>query len=223
MMDELKPCPLDEARKVLWYCAQFTDNTHWKNQYRRALTAICDELDCRPAPENNPLEMSPKHKAALAELVEMMNEGENKPLDAVELAKVAMALQQLKSENAELVEMLNKDKNNPLTVTFPCEIGDIIYEVEEGLPITSYYVNGFIIGKTEFEDEEDEAISERHGWQIEYGKPGIDCECPLSEFGMSLFLTREAASMHLPLAIRKGAEKHERIYGCRTRRNAGGR
>lgn len=91
MMDELKPCPLDEARKILWYCAQFTDNTHWKNQYRRALTAICDELDRRPAPENQ-------------------------PLDAVELAKIAMALQQLKSENAELVEMLNKNKNNPLTV-----------------------------------------------------------------------------------------------------------
>ena len=148
-MGELKPCPLDEARKVLWYCAQFTDNTHWKNQYRRALTAICDKLDhCRIAP-----------------------------------------------------------KNNPLTVTFPCEVGNTIYEVEEGLPITSYYVNGFIIGKTEFEDEEDEAISERHGWQIEYGKPGIDCECPLSEFGKSLFLTREAAEHALAARKPEGSEK----------------
>lgn len=51
-MDELKACQLGEARKVLWYCAQFTDNTHWANQYRKALTTICDELDRRNAPEN---------------------------------------------------------------------------------------------------------------------------------------------------------------------------
>ena len=54
-MDGLKPCPLDEARKVLWYCAQFTDNTHWAKSYRKALTDICDELDRRAAPENKPL------------------------------------------------------------------------------------------------------------------------------------------------------------------------
>lgn len=53
-MKELKPCQLDEARKVLWYCAQFTDNTHWAKQYRKALTDICNELDHRAAPENKP-------------------------------------------------------------------------------------------------------------------------------------------------------------------------
>lgn len=109
----------------------------------------------------------------------------------------------------EFAELLNRhatQKNNPMTVTFPCKIGDIIYEVEEGLPITSYYVNGFIIGKTGSEGEEDEAISERHGWQIEYGKPGIDCECPLSEFGKSLFLTRKAAEQALTARKPEGRE-----------------
>ena len=51
-MEELKACSLDEARKVLWYCAQFTDDSHWSKQYRKALTDICDELDRRAAPEN---------------------------------------------------------------------------------------------------------------------------------------------------------------------------
>lgn len=52
LMEELKSCPLDEARKILWYCAQLTDGSHWENQYRRALKAVCDELDRRAAPEN---------------------------------------------------------------------------------------------------------------------------------------------------------------------------
>lgn len=42
----------------------------------------------KAAPENEPLEMSPKHKAALTELVEMMNEDENKPLTLDELRKM---------------------------------------------------------------------------------------------------------------------------------------
>lgn len=42
----------------------------------------------KAAPKNEPLEMSPKHKAALTELVEMMNEDENKPLTVEELRKM---------------------------------------------------------------------------------------------------------------------------------------
>jgi len=76
-MDELKPCPLDEARKILWYCAQFTDNTHWKNQYRRALTAICDELDCRPTPENKPLTLEELRQMDGKPVYLVINDGES--------------------------------------------------------------------------------------------------------------------------------------------------
>jgi hypothetical protein len=62
VMEELKACPLDEARKILWYCAQLTDGSHWENQYRRALKAVCDELDRRAAPENKPLTKTPKEE-----------------------------------------------------------------------------------------------------------------------------------------------------------------
>lgn len=71
----------------------------------KALRMCCDagveqtpELLCEAAdaleqlngatPKNKPLEMSPKHKAALTELVEMMNEDENKPLTLEELRKM---------------------------------------------------------------------------------------------------------------------------------------
>ena len=55
MSEELKPCPLDEARKTLWYCAQLTDGSNWENQYRKALKTICNELDRRAQQPNEPL------------------------------------------------------------------------------------------------------------------------------------------------------------------------
>ena len=147
MSEELKPCPLDEARKTLWYCAQCTDGSIWENQYRKALKTICNELDRRA-----------------------------------------------------------QQPNEPLMVTFPCKMGDTVYEVEDGLPIISYRVTGFVLGKTEFEDEDD--IEARLGWQVEYGKYGVDCECPISEFGKSLFLTHEAAEQ--ALAYRRPLEAGEK-------------
>lgn len=96
--------------------------------------------------------------------------------------------------------------NEPLMVTFPCKMGDTVYKVEDGLPIISYRVTGFVLGKTEFEDEDD--IEARLGWQVEYGKYGVDCECPISEFGKSLFLTHEAAEQ--ALAYRRPLEAGEK-------------
>lgn len=102
------------------------------------------------------------------------------------------------TEAADMLEALNcraAPENKALMVTLPCNIGDMVYEIEDGLPIIAYCVTGFVLGKTEFEDEDD--IEERQGWQVEYGKPGIDCECPISEFGKSLFLTHKEAEQAL--------------------------
>lgn len=111
-------------------------------------------------------------------------------------------------EFADLVKANRRAQqpNEPLMVTFPCKMGDTVYEVEDGLPIISYRVTGFVLGKTEFEDEDD--IEARLGWQVEYGKYGVDCECPISEFGKSLFLTHEAAEQ--ALAYRRPLEAGEK-------------
>lgn len=82
-------------------------------------------------------------------------------------------------------ELVAKEPN---MVTFPCKIGDTIYEVEEGLPIQSYHVKGFIIGKDKSEDTED--IVDGCEWYIKYGKCGVECKSPISEFGKTLFVTR---------------------------------
>lgn len=77
-----------------------------------------------------------------------------------------------------------------VAVTFPCKIGTTIYEIAKGIPITSYHVTGYVIGKTESDDEDDKNRSE---WYVCYETFGIACECPVSEFGKTLFLSRKDA------------------------------
>ena len=111
----------------------------------------------------------------------------------------AEAADHIKKLSEELEKLKAAPENKALTITLPCNIGDMVYEIEDEFPIIAYRVTGFVLGKTEFEDEDD--IEGRQGWQVEYGKPGIDCECPISEFGKNLFLTRKEAEQ--ALAARK--------------------
>ena len=90
----------------------------------------------------------------------------------------AEAADHIKKLSEELEKLKAAPENKALTITLPCNIGDMVYEIE---------------------DEDD--IEGRQGWQVEYGKPGIDCECPISEFGKNLFLTRKEAEQ--ALAARK--------------------
>lgn len=100
-MGELKPCPLCDGQAKLCHGLPSTQNHGTYQAFVRCKKCGCktktffqlayeskadvdksakDSWNRRVALENKPIEMSPKHKAALAELVEMMNEDENKPL-----------------------------------------------------------------------------------------------------------------------------------------------
>lgn len=90
---------VDKAAKDSWNLRVVpkSNNTEVLEAYRgllqksqelnQMLLEKLEKLNCA-APENKPIEMSPKHKAAIAELVEMMNAGENKPLTVEQLKQM---------------------------------------------------------------------------------------------------------------------------------------
>lgn len=113
MMGELKLCPFcpDGGEPEMIVAPKFKQKPLWPtgaeqpDKYNcwvmcKKCNTVCGAVEYpteaeaaaawnrRAAQENEPIEMSPKHKAALAELVEMMNEDENKPLTLDELRKM---------------------------------------------------------------------------------------------------------------------------------------
>jgi len=131
--------------------------------------------------------MNQKSKRLFTELYNLHDKYDKDPQHKI-CAEAAEHIKTLDEENST-----TKDKGR--TVSFPCKIGDKIYEIENKSIIMSFYVIGFVLGKTQSEEKED--VEHRQGWQIEYGKFGIECESPIKEFGKSLFLTREAAEQAL--------------------------
>lgn len=71
---------------------------------------------------------------------------------------------------------------------FTCKIGDIVWDNDFGKPY-SYTVTGFSIGK--IDDEENDI----DGLKVYYRNwnGSICCSCAVSEFGKTVFLTKEAA------------------------------
>lgn len=82
-------------------------------------------------------------------------------------------------------------KDNTKTLVFPCNIGDTVYGVEEG-QIIKYIVTGFRIGRLMVDDEDEDEYSDIE-WNIDLDAGFMQSSLRLSQFGKTLFLTREKA------------------------------
>ncbi len=82
-------------------------------------------------------------------------------------------------------------KDDTKTPVFPCDIGDTVYEVEEG-QILKCVVIGFRIGRLMIDDEDADEYSDVE-WNIDLDAGFMQSSLRLSEFGETLFLTREGA------------------------------
>lgn len=99
----------------------------------------------------------------------------NSLTDAVDLAKVAMALRKLRNyEDAERTGRL---------VVLPCKVGDTVYICSDVRGIRSEKVRTFFIGHPSYRVED-------KGLQMIRTET---CDIPFSEFGKKAFLTREEA------------------------------
>lgn len=84
-------------------------------------------------------------------------------------------------------EQINETKKIP---EFPCKIGAFVYETGFGLPIQQKVI-GFHIGN--LMDEDEEYVYSDTEWTVVMDHQGIKTAAYLSEFGKSIFLTREEA------------------------------
>lgn len=92
-------------------------------------------------------------------------------------------------------------KDDTKTPVFPCNIGDTVYEVEEG-QILKCVVIGFRIGRLMVDDEDEDEYSDVE-WNIDLDAGFMQSSLRLSQFGKTLFLTREDARKAL-FGNRKG-------------------
>lgn len=96
-------------------------------------------------------------------------------------------------------------KDNTKTPVFPCNIGDTVYEVEEG-QILKCVVIGFRIGRLMVDDEDEDEYSDVE-WNIDLDAGFMQSSLRLSQFGKTLFLTREDARKTL-FGDRKGVSDY---------------
>ena len=90
----------------------------------------------------------------------------------------------------EIFELFSKNLLNP---KFPCRIGDIIYEIGfRKIPIPQE-VTGFRIGNLMGDDEDNEDQYSDTEWNVDLKARGMKSSVRLSEFGKTLFLTKEEA------------------------------
>lgn len=87
----------------------------------------------------------------------------------------------------ELKEYKKLEQQGLLQI-FPCKIGDVVWDNDFGMPCR-YTVTGFDIGVT-MDDEENHKELYIY-YQNRSGS--IKCNCPVSEIGKTVFLTREEA------------------------------
>ena len=74
----------------------------------------------------------------------------------------------------------------------PCKVGKIVWDNDFGRPC-SYIVTGFDIGKT-LDDEENHREMFMY---YENHNGSVQCNCPITQFGKTVFLTREEAEQAL--------------------------
>lgn len=88
--------------------------------------------------------------------------------------------------------MTGRKENMKKTIELPVEIGTVVYESD--FPYYPQRVIGYRIGRMMGEDEEEfEEDRETDELYMEYEGCGISGSYPASEFGKSIFLTREEA------------------------------